>query len=74
MIPYTCNEIRRLPATAALQPVRAKPFLLAWSHWRRRHQAAAELSHYRRRGQQGLHPDHTRPQHHTSKINKEVLL
>jgi hypothetical protein len=74
MIPYTCNEIRRLLATAALQPVRAKHLLLAWSHWRRRHQAAAELSHYRRRGEEGLHPDHGKPQHPTPKINKEALL
>jgi hypothetical protein len=74
MIPYTCNEIRRLPATAVLQPVRAKPFLLAWSRWRRRHQAAAELSHYRRRGEQGLHPDHGKAKRHSPKINYEVLL
>jgi hypothetical protein len=57
MIPYTCNEIRRLLATAVLQPERAKRFLIHWSHWRRHHQAAAELSHYRRRDEEGLHPD-----------------
>ncbi len=58
MIPYTCNEIRRLLATAVLLPERGKRFLLQWSRWRRRRQASAELSHYKRRGEEGLHPDH----------------
>jgi hypothetical protein len=57
MIPYTCNEIRRLLATAILLPERAKPFLIHWSRWRRRHQASAELSHYKHRNEEGLHPD-----------------
>jgi hypothetical protein len=28
----------------------AAEFVLAWSDWRRRHQAQAKLSHYKRRG------------------------
>ena len=61
MIPYTCNEIRRLPATAVLLPERGKRHLLRWSRWRRRRrrQASAELSHHKRRNEEGLHPDRT---------------
>jgi len=61
MIPYTYNEIRRLLATVILHPVRGKRFILRWSHWRRRHQAAAELSHYKRRDQETQHPDYYIP-------------
>jgi hypothetical protein len=57
MIPHTRNEIRRLPATVTLQPERAKPLPIHWSHWRRHHQATAELTHHRRRNEEGLHPD-----------------
>jgi hypothetical protein len=67
MIPYTCNEIRRLLATLVLVHDRGKRFRLAWSRWRRHHQAEAEKSHYRRRGEEGLHPDHQRRS--TSVIN-----
>ena len=59
MIPNTCNEIRRLPATAVLLPERGKRHLLRWSRRRRRHQASAELSHHKRRDEEGLHPDRT---------------
>lgn len=53
-----------MPATAAhipaaLHPVRGTRFILQWSHWRRRHQAAAELvSHYKRRVQETQHLDY----------------
>ena len=54
LIPLTFNEIRRLftkMITNAVQPI---SHWLAWSHWRRRHQARARTSHHRRRG----HPIH----------------
>jgi hypothetical protein len=69
MIPLTCNEIRRLLATAVLAHDRANRFHIGWSHWRRRHQGAAELAHYKRRGEQLLHPDHGQ-----SKITHKGLL
>lgn len=49
LIPLTVNEIRRLFAkiTAPNWPPR---HWLAWSIWRRRHQARATTSHYHRRG------------------------
>ena len=47
LIGLTRNEIRRLIAAAftTLQPA---THILAWSTWRRRHQARARTSHYRR--------------------------
>lgn len=41
-------EIRYLLARLLIYPPTQKPFVLAWSLWRRRHQAAATLSHYKR--------------------------
>jgi hypothetical protein len=41
-------EIRYLLARLLIQPPTQRPFVLAWSLWRRRHQAAATLSHYKR--------------------------
>ena len=41
-------EIRYLLARLLIRPSTRKPFILAWSLWRRRHQAAATLSHYKR--------------------------
>lgn len=65
----TCNEIRRLLATAFLPHDRSSRHRMRWSHWRRHHQAAAELAHYKRRGEQLLHPDHG-----NSKITHKGLL
>jgi SRSO17 transposase len=54
LIPLTVNEIRRLFAKLITNTVHTIDHWLAWSRWRRRHQARAETSHYRRRG----HPGH----------------
>jgi hypothetical protein len=43
-------EIRYLLARLVLFAPTQKPFIIAWSLWRRRHQAAATLCHYTRRG------------------------
>ena len=48
LIPLTCNEIQRLFITLAVRPVHEVAHWLAWSAWRRRHQARAQASHYRR--------------------------
>jgi hypothetical protein len=48
LIPLTCNEIRRLFTMPVVQPVHDVAHWLAWSAWRRRHQARAQASHYRR--------------------------
>ena len=42
-------EIRRLLAALVLEHAPARQFVLAWSLWRRRHQADAAAAHYRRR-------------------------
>lgn len=42
-------EIRYLLARILICPPTRKPFILAWSWWRRQHQAAATISHYKRR-------------------------
>jgi hypothetical protein len=45
-------EIQRLPATAIARRIPPTPgtgFQLAWSTWRRRHQARARQHHYRAR-------------------------
>ncbi len=51
LIPLTINEIRRLLAKLITNTVHTIDHRLAWSRWRRRHQARAKTSHYRRRGQ-----------------------
>jgi hypothetical protein len=43
-------EIRYLLARLVIFAPTPKPFIIAWSLWRRRYQAAATLCHYRRRG------------------------
>jgi hypothetical protein len=49
VVPLTVSEVRRLlnrlvwPVTHSVQQI------LAWSFWRRRHQARAKAAHYRRR-------------------------
>jgi SRSO17 transposase len=55
LIPLTVNEIRRLFAKITA-PDHPAGHWLAWSQWRRQHQARAITSHYRRRGH------HTHPQ------------
>jgi SRSO17 transposase len=50
LIPLTINEIRHLFAKLAANTVHTIDHWLAWSRWRRRHQARAKTSHYRRRG------------------------
>lgn len=49
LIPLTAPEIRRLHWPLAWSVVPAPDFVLAWSRWRRRHQAQARRSHYKRR-------------------------
>ena len=41
-------EIRYLLARILIRAPTRKPFILAWSLWRRRHQANATISHYKR--------------------------
>jgi hypothetical protein len=43
-------EIRYLLARILIFPPTQKHFIIAWSLWRRRHQAAAAICHYKRRG------------------------
>jgi SRSO17 transposase len=50
LIPLTFNEIHRLFAKLVANIVHPIRHRLAWSTWRRRHQARARTSHYRRRG------------------------
>lgn len=57
LIPLTVNEIRRLFAKLVANTVHTLAHWLAWSLWRRRHQARARASHYRRRG----HVEHPTP-------------
>jgi len=48
LIPLSVNEIRHLHASLTC-PARSPGPILAWSRWRRRHQARARQCHYRRR-------------------------
>ncbi|MEQ6326479.1 hypothetical protein ABDZ15_19905 [Mycobacterium canetti] len=48
----TVNEFRRLFDMLLLTTRRTIKSLLAWSHWRRRHQYRAQLSHYQRQENQ----------------------
>ncbi|MBE3200377.1 MULTISPECIES: IS701 family transposase [Parafrankia] len=49
LIPLTVNEVRHLFVCLAFpRPEPAAGFVLAWSWWRRRHQARAQASHYQR--------------------------
>jgi SRSO17 transposase len=49
LLPLTVPEVRRLPV-ALVWTVPVQPgFVLAWSRWRRRHQARARRAHYQRR-------------------------
>lgn len=60
LIPFTVNEIRRLHATLTC-PLHSLGHVLAWSRWRRRHQARARRCHYRRRLHRFLELAATRP-------------
>jgi hypothetical protein len=51
MIELTVNEFRRLFDAILLAARHTLDTLLAWSRWRRRHQARARDCHYRRREQ-----------------------
>jgi SRSO17 transposase len=51
LIPLTVTEIRRLFAKLIANTAHTITHWLAWSRWRRLHQARAKTSHYRRRGQ-----------------------
>jgi SRSO17 transposase len=52
LIDLTVNEFRRLFDALLLSDRRTTTSLLAWSTWRRRHQAQARECHYRRHEQQ----------------------
>jgi hypothetical protein len=49
LIPLTVPEVRRLRWLLVWSAVPSPTFVLAWSRWRRRHQAQARRSHYKRR-------------------------
>jgi SRSO17 transposase len=50
LIPLTVNEIRHLFTKLITNTVHTINHWLAWSRWRRTHQARARTSHYKRRG------------------------
>ena len=49
LIPLTVPEVRRLLWRLVWRTLPPPAFVLAWSRWRRRHQAQARRCHYRRR-------------------------
>jgi SRSO17 transposase len=61
LIPLTVTEIRRLFAKLITAVIRPADYHLAWSRWRRIHQARARASHYRRRGDADHHTPSPRP-------------
>ncbi|RGC69533.1 hypothetical protein C5N14_09670 [Micromonospora sp. MW-13] len=48
LITITVNELRRLFHALIIEPARRIADVIAWSIFRRRHQAAAKTSHYER--------------------------
>jgi len=50
----TVPEIRYLLARLLLRPPIRTRFIMAWSLWRRRHQAKAAAAHYRRQAKAQL--------------------
>ena len=50
LIPLTVPEVRRLLWGVVWRAFPPVELMLAWSIWRRRHQAVAKRCHYRRRG------------------------
>jgi SRSO17 transposase len=59
LIPLTVIEIRRLFAKLITTITRPANYHLAWSRWRRIHQARARTSHYRTRGDNEHRPAST---------------
>jgi hypothetical protein len=51
LIALTVNEFRRLFDALLLRPLHAVADVLAWSHWRRKHQARARACHHRKHHQ-----------------------
>jgi hypothetical protein len=49
LLPLTVPEVRRLLRTIMCPTEAERGQRLAWSYWRRRHQARAKRCHYRRR-------------------------
>jgi hypothetical protein len=49
-VPLSVQEIRRLLWRIVLAVQQTAQHILAWSHWRRRHQHLAQSYHYKRRG------------------------
>jgi hypothetical protein len=49
LLPLTVPDIRRLLVALAWTIPVQPAFVLAWSRWRRRHQARARRAHYQRR-------------------------
>jgi hypothetical protein len=49
LLPLTVPEVRRLLCRLVWAPAAPAEQVLAWSRWRRRHQARARRCHYRRR-------------------------
>jgi SRSO17 transposase len=47
LIPLTINEFRRLLDTLLLRPLHTIAGILAWSTWRRKHQAIARICHHK---------------------------
>jgi hypothetical protein len=52
LLPLTVPEVRRLLVALVWTTPVTPGFVLAWSRWRRRHQARARRAHYRRREHQ----------------------
>jgi len=53
LIPLSVPEIRRLLWWLVWQKTVEQSLVLAWSVWRRRHQAKAQFYHYQRRTRSG---------------------
>ena len=49
-MPLSVQEIRRLLWRVVLAVQQTAHHIVAWSHWRRRHQASAKHDHDKRRG------------------------
>jgi hypothetical protein len=52
LIALTVNEFRRLFDALLLRPLHTVADILAWSRWRRKHQAIAPACHHRKHDQQ----------------------
>jgi hypothetical protein len=53
LLPLTVPEVRRLLVALVWTTPVEPGLVLAWSYWRRRHQARARRAHYQQREQQG---------------------